>query len=64
MNGPERNGRATKGFLICARATGGEIEQPQDGCAPGMFVSGWTSEDIVGGNAPLAIRWASGISAH
>ena len=56
MNRLERNGCATKGFLICARATGGEIEQSQDGCAPGVFVSGRTAENIVGGNAALAIR--------
>ena len=56
MNRLKGNGGATKGFFICARATGGQIEQPQDGCAPGVFVSGWTAQDIVGGNTALAIR--------
>src|ERR1019366_8736447 len=56
MNRLKGNGGATKRFFICACATGGEIEQPQDGCAPGVFVSGWAAEDIVGGSTTLAIR--------
>src|ERR1035441_8816728 len=59
MNRLKGNGGATKRFFICACATGGEIEQPQDGCAPGVFVSGWAAEDIVGGNTTLAIRRTS-----
>ncbi len=43
-------------FLICARATGGEIEQSQNGRAPGAFVSRGPSEDVVRGDATLAIR--------
>jgi hypothetical protein len=59
MNRLKWNVSPTKRFLICARAPGSETKQPQDRCTPGLFVSGPTIEDIVGGNATLAIRRAS-----
>src|SRR6185436_8270631 len=53
------NARATNTFLVGTCASGGESEQSQDGGAPGVFVSRGTAEDIVGGNATLAIRRTS-----
>ena len=59
MNRLERNARATKGFLICACATG---EQPQDGCSPGALISGRTAEGPTGAADRLFAlamrRWA------